>query len=148
MICPPRPGPARPHPIGSARAGQNRSTVLIAIWIFIVALIGLWSLTAWGLYTLLSANNAWLGDLKPLLDQMPFGPWLERWLPGWRALAEFTIDAVQAGLGVLGGAAPVIVWAVWGAGTIALTLVGALLSMLVTTLRDKPRARPPRPIGR
>ena len=111
--------------------------MIVAIWIFVLALLGLWSLTSWGLYTLLSLDNQWLGDLKPLLERIPFADWLDRWAPGWQAVAELSIDAVQMALGALGAAAPVVVWVVWGVGTLALTGVGAVLSLIVALLRER-----------
>ncbi len=116
--------------------------MIVAIWIFVLALFGLWSLTSWGLYTLLSHDNAWLGELKPLLERVPFGDWLDRWAPGWQALAELAIDAVQLALGSLGAAAPVVVWVVWGVGTLVLALTGTLLSLIVAML-SKERPAPP-----
>lgn len=112
--------------------------MLVAIWIAVVLGLLLWSALGWGLYTLLALDQQWLGDLKPLLDRVPFGPWLEQAVPGWRALAEWSIDAVQVALGALGAAAPVAVWAVWGVGTLGLVGAGALLSLIVVLLRDKP----------
>ena len=113
--------------------------MLIAIWILVLLGLALWSLLGWGLYALLSMDQQWLGDLKPLLDEVPFGHWLDQWVPGWQALAEVAIDALQWLLGWLGAAAPVAVWMVWGAGTLVLVSGGALLSLLVVLLRDKPR---------
>mgnify|MGYP006908317743 CR=1 FL=1 len=116
--------------------------MLTAIWIFVIALLGLWSLTSWGLYTLLSLDNQWLGELRPLLERVPFADWLDRWVPGWQALAELSIDAVQVALGALGTAAPVVVWVVWGVGTLVLTGIGVVLSLLVALLRDDKPAAP------
>lgn len=113
--------------------------MLTAIWILVVLGLALWSLLGWGLYTLLAMDQQWLGDLKPLLDEVPFGHWLDHWVPGWQALAGLSIDAVQWLLGWLGAAAPVAVWMIWGAGTLALVSVGALLSLAVALLSDKPR---------
>lgn len=115
--------------------------MLIAIWLLVVLGLALWSLMGWGMYALLALDHQWLGDLKPLLDEVPFGHWLEQWVPGWQTLAELSIDAVQWLLGWLGAAAPIVVWAVWGAGILALVSGGALLSLLVVLLRDK--ASPP-----
>jgi hypothetical protein len=39
----------------------------------------------------------------------------------------------------MGGAAPLVVWAVWGVGTLVMVGGGAFLSLLVVLLRDKPR---------
>lgn len=117
--------------------------MIAALWIFVLALLGLWSLVFWGLHSLLSMDQAWLGELKPMLERVPMADWLDRWVPGWQTLAELAIDAVQWVLGVLGGAAPTVVWLVWGVGTLALVAVGALLSLLVTLLSDRHEARQP-----
>lgn len=122
--------------------------MITAIWIFVLALLGLWSLVFWGLYSLLSMDQAWLGELKPMLDRVPMADGLDRWVPGWQALAELAIDAVQWALGVLGGAAPTIVGVVWGVGTLALVAVGALLSLLVALLSDRDDAGRPAPVHR
>lgn len=115
--------------------------MLIALWIFVGLGVALWSLLGWGLYALLSLDHQqWLGDLKPLIDQIPGGAWLERWIPGWQALAELSIEAVQLALGWLGAAAPIVVWAVWGVGTLLLVGGGAVLSLIIVLLRDKPKA--------
>jgi hypothetical protein len=113
------------------------------IWIVVLGGLALWSLLGWGLYRLLSMDQAWLGDLRPLIDSVPFGGWLDRWLPGWQALVELAVDAVQIALGALGAAAPVVVWAVWGVGVLVLVGGGALLSLVVVLLRDAPPRRAP-----
>jgi hypothetical protein len=110
--------------------------MIAAIWLGVAVALVLWSLLGWGLYRLLSQPHAWLGDPQPLLDQVPFGEWLDQWLPGWQALAALTIDAVQMALGALGAAAPVVAWAVWGLGTLALVGFGALASLVVALVRE------------
>lgn len=115
--------------------------MLIALWIFVGLGVAIWSLLGYGLYALLSLDHEqWLGELKPLIEQVPGGAWLERWFPGWQALAELAVEAVQLALGWLGGAAPIVVWAVWGVGTLLLVGGGAVLSLIIVLLRDKPRA--------
>lgn len=116
--------------------------MLTAIWIFVVLGVLLWSLMGWGFYALLSLDHQWLGDLKPLLDEVPFAALLERWVPGWQVLVELSIDAVQWMLGWLGAAAPIVVWVVWGGGVLVLTGIGAVLSLIVVLLREKPRDKP------
>lgn len=116
--------------------------MLTAIWLFVVLGVALWSLMGWALYALLSLDHHWLGELKPLLEQVPYGDWIERWIPGWQALAALSIDAVQWALGWLGAAAPVVVWLVWGLGVLALAGLGAGLSLIVVLLRDRPRPAP------
>ena len=115
--------------------------MLTAIWIFVAVGLALWSALGWGLYQLLRLDHAWLGDLKPLLEQVPYGAWLDHWVPGWQAMTELAIDAVQLALGSLGAAAPIVVWVVWGVGTMAIVGGGALLSLGVVLLRDKPAPR-------
>ncbi len=112
--------------------------MLTVIWIFVALGVALWSLLGWGLYELLRLDHQqWLGDLKPLLEQVPLGAWLDAWVPGWQAVAELAIDTVQWALGWMGAAAPVVVWAVWGVGTLFMAGAGALLSLVVVLLRDK-----------
>lgn len=114
--------------------------MIAAIWIVVALGLALWSALGWGLYRLLVLDHRWLGDLKPLLDQMPYGEWIDRWVPGWRVMAEWAIEAVQFGLGVLGGAAPLVVWAVWGLGFLLLVGGGAFLSLVVVLLRAPAKA--------
>lgn len=114
--------------------------MLTALWIFVGFGVLLWSLMGWGLHALLSLDHQqWLGDLKPLLEQVPYGAWLERWVPGWQALAELSIDAVQWALGWMGAAAPVVVWVIWGLGTLLMVGAGAVTSLIIVMLRDRPR---------
>lgn len=115
--------------------------MLTALWFFVGFGVLLWSLMAWGLHALLSQDHQqWLGDLKPLLAEVPWGDLLERWIPGWRVLAGFAIETVQWVLGWMGAAAPVAVWLVWGLGTMLMAGAGAVTSLLIVMLRDKPRA--------
>lgn len=114
--------------------------MLTAIWILVALGVTVWSLLGWGLYSLLALDHQqWLGELRPLLEQVPLSDWLDRWIPGWQALAELAIGSLQWLLGWLGGTAPILVWVVWGVGTLALVAGGALLSLIVVLLRDKPR---------
>ncbi|MEO7244701.1 MAG: hypothetical protein ABIX12_06105 [Rubrivivax sp.] len=119
--------------------------MIAAIWIGVGLALLLWSLLGWGLFQLLTQPHQWLGDLQPLLDEVPFGAWLDHWLPGWQALVSLAVEAVQMALGVLGAAAPVVAWAVWGVGTLVLVGLGALASMIVALVRGP--ATPRRPAG-
>lgn len=117
--------------------------MLIAIWIVVGLGVALWSLLGWGLYSLLLHDHQqWLGELRPLIDQVPFGAWLDAWIPGWQALAELAIDGVQWALGWMGAAAPIVVWAVWGTGTLLMVGGGALLSLVVVLLREPAKTAP------
>jgi len=111
--------------------------MVIAIWIVTLIGIGLWSLVAWALYALLGMDAAALvGDLRPLIADLPFGAVIEQWVPGWQALLHSTLSLSQTLLGWVGGAAGVIVAVIWGLGTALLVGVAALLTLLLRVLRS------------
>jgi hypothetical protein len=120
--------------------------VLIALWILTLFALGLWSLTAWGLHAVLTLDAARLGDLKPLIDQIPYGALISQWLPGWQDWLRASIDLTQMLLGWVGGAAPVIVWVLWGVGTIGLLIVAVVLTFIIRRLWG--RSSPPGGSGR
>lgn len=103
----------------------------IAIWIIVALGLALWTLTAWGLAALMGLDPNWVGDLKPLVAQLPFGPWLDAWLPGWQGLLVATMDLLRTLLGWAGGAGQVVVWIAWAVGAGLAVLGGLLLSLLV-----------------
>ena len=114
--------------------------MVIAVWVLMLFLLGVWSLTAWGLHALLTLDPSRLGDLKLLIDRIPYGEVISQWIPGWQDLLRMTIDFTQVLLGWIGSAAPVVVWVVWGIGTLGILLTGALLTLLVKLMR---RSSPP-----
>jgi hypothetical protein len=114
--------------------------MVIAIWIVTAILLGLWSLTAWGLHGLLmllsGGGGGWAGDLKPLVDQIPLTPVLDQWFPGWQELLRATLDLTQVLIGWLGGAVPLVSWTVWGLGTAGLLLLAGGLTLVAVLLRN------------
>ena len=113
--------------------------MVIAIWIVTAILLGLWSLTAWGLHGLLMLLSGGLGgggDLKPLVDQIPLTPVLDQWFPGWQDLLRATLDLAQVLIGWLGGAVPLVSWTVWGLGTAGLLLLAGGLTLVAVLLRN------------
>ncbi len=114
----------------------------IAIWIVTLLFAGLWTLLAWGLSSVLALDSNWLTPVEPWLARLPFAGWLEGWIPDWLQIAQLALDAVRASLVWLGGAAPVLVWALWLAGTLLLVLLAGALSLLVVLIR-KSTAPPP-----
>lgn len=113
--------------------------MVIAIWIVTAILIGLWSLTAWGVHgllMLLSGGLGGAGDLKPLVDQIPLTPVLDQWFPGWQDLLRATLDLAQVLIGWLGGAVPLVSWTVWGLGTAGLLLLAGGLTLVAVLLRN------------
>jgi hypothetical protein len=115
----------------------------LAIWILTLLLVGLWTLGAWGLSSLLALDPSWVGQVQPWLAKVPFGGWLESWFPDWLQVAQVMLDALRTGLAWLGGAAPVLVWVVWGGGALMLLLLAGALSLLVALIqRSTPSASP------
>lgn len=110
--------------------------MIIAIWILALLGLALWSLVAWGLGALLGMDaRALVGDLKPLIDQIPYGALIEQWVPGWQGLLHATLDLAQTLLGWLGSAGPVLVWVLWGLGAAALLAVAGVLTLVVSLAR-------------
>lgn len=109
--------------------------MMIALWVLTLFVLGLWSLTAWGLHALLTLDAARLGDLKPLIEQIPYGEVLGAWIPGWQDLLRMSIDFTQVMLGWIGGAAPVVVWVVWGLGTLVIVGLGLVLTAVIKLVR-------------
>jgi len=112
------------------------------IWVVAVLAVGLWSLCAWGLHTLMSMDPGWIRDLGPLMDRIPYGTELDRWMPGWREMLQGTTELATTVLGWVGGSAPWIAWALWGVGTAALVVTAALLTLVVVLLRHPRRPAP------
>jgi hypothetical protein len=110
--------------------------MVIAIWVITALVIGLWSLVAWALHALLGMDAAaLLGDLKPLIDQLPYGAVIEQWVPGWQALLHSTLSLAQTLVGWVGGAGPVVVWIIWGVGAALLVGCGLVLTLAAVLLR-------------
>lgn len=109
--------------------------MIIATWVLTLFVLALWTLVSWGLYALLSLDATRLGDLKPLVDQIPYGEAISQWTPGWQDLLRLSIDVTQAVLGWVGEAAPIVVGVVWGVGAAVIVLVGVLLTLLVRMIQ-------------
>lgn len=114
----------------------------IAIWVLALLGIGLWSLAAWGLHALLTIDPSRLQDLKPLIEAIPFGELIDNWVPGWQALLGMAVDATQALIRWIGHAAPWLVWALWGLGTMGLLLLAGFVSLAVWLIERGMRASP------
>lgn len=122
--------------------------MIIAIWVIALLGIGLWTLAAWGVHSVLTLDPSRLQDLKPLIHEIPFGETIDQWIPGWRALLGVAVDLTQQGLAWVGDAAPWLVWAVWGLGTGTTLLVAAIVSLAVVLIRKGMRAsEAARPLG-
>jgi hypothetical protein len=119
--------------------------VITAVWVLALMAMVLWSLLAWALHALLGLDAAALvGDLRPLIQDVPYGGAIEQWVPGWQALLHSTITLAQTLLGWLGGAAGVIVLIIWGLGAAVVLGVAALLTVIIRMLK-KDRQPPLQP---
>jgi hypothetical protein len=114
----------------------------IAIWIFTLIGLTVWSLLTWGLHALLSIDPKWLDDVQALVSKVPYADVIERWFPGWQQLLGVATDLAQTVLGWVGSNAPLVAWIVWGIGALMLLALGGVLSLIVCLLSEKKAARP------
>lgn len=118
----------------------------IVIWLLAALALGLWSLLAWGVATLLGLDPSWVTDAGGLLQKVPYGEVIEAWVPGWQALLVATFEMTRSLLGWLGGFGQVLVWVLWAVGAGVVVLCAALLSGLVVFIRRQTAtARPTNP---
>lgn len=117
----------------------------LVIWLITFACLGLWTLLAWALASLLGMDPSWVGDMKPLIAQLPYGDVIEAWVPGWQALAASLLDLAQALLKWLGALGPWLALALWSVGAACIVGTGALLSLVVALVRRAGRRAPPAP---
>ncbi len=115
----------------------------IVIWILALLSLGLWSLLAWGVAALLGLDPSWVGDLEPLVKQVPYAEVINAWIPGWQGLVLATLDLTRTLLGWLGGAGVVVVWVLWGLGAAVVLGLAALASLAVALIRRGTRATAP-----
>ena len=109
----------------------------IAIWIFTLLGLAIWSLLTWGLHAVLSIDPKWLDDVEALVKNVPYAEVIERWFPGWQQLLGVAMDLAQTVLGWVGSNAPLVAWIVWGIGALMLLAVGGLLSLVVCLASEK-----------
>jgi hypothetical protein len=114
----------------------------IAIWIFTLLGLVLWSLLAWGLHALLAIDPSWLDDVEELVMRVPYADVIERWFPGWERLLGAAVDLAQTVLGWVDSNAPLVAWIAWGIGTLVLLGTGGVLSLFVCLVTEKKAAQP------
>jgi len=107
----------------------------IAIWIIAALTLGLWTLLTWGVGAVLGMDPTWVGNLQPLVAEIPYADLIEAWVPGWQAMVVSLLHLAQSLLGWLGGAGMVVVWVLWGVGAAFIVGTAAVLSLIVALVR-------------
>jgi hypothetical protein len=115
----------------------------IAIWILALIALALWSAAAWGVGTLLGLDPSWVGDLKPLVQQIPYAALIDQWLPGWQDMLLTLLDLTRSLLAWAGGAGVVVVWVLWALGAALIVGAAAALSLVVALVRRTSAKGPP-----
>lgn len=108
------------------------------LWSLAAFALLLWSLSAWGLHSLLTLEPTWLDDVDLLIARMPFAPTLELWFPGWQELLRLSIGFAQQMITIVGDAAPWIVWIVWAFGTLVVLALAGGVTLVLRLLRRPP----------
>lgn len=120
-------------------------------WFAVLSLLALWSLAAWAFHAIaawtVSNAGALSGAAGASETQRVLG-WLEPWMPAGFVPAmkdmvlAFTplIESLLAWAPSLAGGLSVVVWVVWGLGTVLLIGLGLALSALVAVARRGARA--------
>lgn len=107
----------------------------IAIWIFAAIGFGLWSLLTWGVAAVLGMDPTWIGNLQPLVADIPYADLIDDWVPGWQAMMVSLLHLTQSMVGWLGGAGLFVVWMLWGLGAVFILGTAAVLSLVVVLVR-------------
>ena len=115
-------------------------------WLFVVALLALWSLAAWALHAVAVwtvSNAGTLTGAASGASTMALPDWLAPWVPPgvaqWASqtmgsLSPF-IDSLLQAAPALAGGVTVSTWVIWGIGSALLVLLGAGLHLLIALLR-------------
>lgn len=109
--------------------------MMIGIWVLALLGVGVWSLVSWGVHALLRLGPTRIGELEPLIAQIPFAAQLDLWLPGWQTLLQFALDLTQGLLAALNSAAPWLAWAVWAVGCGTIVCFAALATLALVLYR-------------
>ncbi|BDI03117.1 hypothetical protein [Sphaerotilus microaerophilus] len=117
-------------------------------WLVIVALLALWSLTAWALHALAVWTVSTAGALSGTasgVGVLALPPWLAPWVPPELASSVTallsTLGPVVEGLlqatPALAGGLTVATWVLWGLGSLLLVLLGGGLHLLIALWRRR-----------
>ena len=118
-------------------------------WFVVFSLVALWSLAAWAFHaaTAWSLSNAGVlaGGGAMASEGLRLPAWLAPWVPPEfahalsSAMMAFApaIDTVLGWAPALAGGLSVAVWVVWAIGSVALIMLGFVLSGLMAVLRRR-----------
>jgi hypothetical protein len=114
-------------------------------WSVVFILLALWSLAAWAFHSIAVwtvANSGVLAGGSGAIEGLRAPDWLAPWIPPELALA-FTsmlsafVPAIEAALNqapALAGGLSVAIWAVWGAGSALIVILGFVCSGLIAAV--------------
>lgn len=115
-------------------------------WFLVVALLAMWSLTAWALHAVAVwtvSNAGALSGVASGAGTMALPDWLAPWVPpevaqwvsqAMGGLSPF-IDSMLQAAPALAGGLTVATWVIWGIGSGLLVLLGAGLHLAIALLR-------------
>lgn len=115
-------------------------------WLFVVALLSLWSVAAWALHAVAVwtvSNAGALTGAASSTGAITAPDWLAPWVPPeasqWASqlmagLAPLVDGLLQAAPALAGGLT-VATWVIWGIGSVLLVLLGAGLHLLIALRR-------------
>ena len=117
-------------------------------WLFVVALLALWSLAAWALHAVAVWTVSNVGALTGAASgagSLAVPDWLAPWVPPelaqWASqlvtgFAPF-VDGLLQATPALAGGLTVATWVIWGIGSVLLVLLGAGLHLLIALWRRR-----------
>lgn len=127
----------------------NRPSMFYVLtWFFIIALLALWSLTAWALHALAVWTVSSAGALSGAASgagTLALPDWLAPWVPPElvQAVASLVtgfgpvVDGLLQTAPALAGGLTVATWVIWGIGSALLVLLGAGLHLLIALWRRR-----------
>lgn len=112
------------------------------IWILALVVWAGWSLLAWAAGWVLGLDPSWISELATRVREWPLAPSLDLWLPGWDGPTAVALGGLHALMAGFGQAGVIVIWVVWGLGTVLIAGAAALASGLVHLVRRTTAPRP------